>query len=264
MNAAKKGYVAEFKTGYLQIEVRKELKVIGGEDCGLRNPFDMGIAVGRLVKINGGYLTPAASLAEAEYIVAQSDDTVIDLPRDISYPERYSTLPNLIVKNSEREKTVALYKIVDREDIKLMKVAEPVDVLVGEFGGSGFASKAMTFLTKEVGVNSYMVLGTIPYYAAGEAPEGNPAGNIVTFTLKNNEIISRDELPEGDIYHRYSNESSKPVNSATRDEVNADGSISCAIWVDNKTEVFTITVEWKKGEVSTYTFNVSNATMEVA
>ena len=262
MNAAKKGYVAEFKTGYLQIEVRKELKVADGADSGLRNPFDMGIAVGRMAKIAGGYLKPAASIDDAEFIVAQSDDTVIDLPRDISYPERYSTLPNLIVKNSEREKTVALYKIVDKEDIKLRKVAEPVSLIAGTYDDGAVTTDPTTYMFKEVGVNSYVALGFVPYTTSN--PVNNPDGNILYFTLKNADITAKSQLPEGDIYHRYSNEASKPVNSATRDDFEADGSIQCAVWVDKDTQVLKITVEWVEGEVSNYLIDLTNLTMGVS
>ena len=126
MNAAKTGYVAEFVTGYLQREIRLEATVAGGTDAGLRDASKTGYAPGRLVHYENGAITApvGANLANrnfgnANYIIAQSDDTIRDVPEDYNYTEKYSTLPNLICKNSAEKKTVAVYKIVNFDDIKL-------------------------------------------------------------------------------------------------------------------------------------------------
>ena len=130
MTAAKGGFVAEFETGYLQREIRLVAKVEGGKDKGLRDAAKLGFAVGRLVKVTGTSETDrkveavtdvtATSIGTATHIIAQSDDTPRDDPADYNEAERYSTLPNLIVKNDINAKTVALYKIVNPDDIKIV------------------------------------------------------------------------------------------------------------------------------------------------
>lgn len=127
MNAAKTGFVAEFVTGYLQREIRMEVTVAGGTDTGLRDAAKVGYATGRLVRIVDGAMTApvgvtATSIGNATHIIAQSDDTVRELPEDYNYTERYTTLPNLIVKNSVEKKTVAVYKIVNTDDIKIINL----------------------------------------------------------------------------------------------------------------------------------------------
>ena len=127
MNAAKSGFVAEFKTGYLQREIREEATVAGGTDTGLRDSSKTGYAPGRLVVLTAGAITAptgvsATSIGNATHIIAQSDDTIREVPEDYNYTERYSTLPNLICKNSTEKKTVALYKIVNPDDIKIIKL----------------------------------------------------------------------------------------------------------------------------------------------
>lgn len=140
MNAAKTGVIAEFETGYLQREIRLIATVANGPDTGLRDSSKTGFAVGRLVKVtntDGEYAvglptTGAGSkgaaalvtdgVGDATHIIAQSDDTIRDEPSDYNETERYSTLPNLIVKDSTTKKTVALYKIVNEDDIKLVKL----------------------------------------------------------------------------------------------------------------------------------------------
>ena len=127
MNAAKTGYVAEFVTGYLQREIRVEATVAGGTDSGLRDAGITGYAPGRLVRLVDGAITAptgvsATSIGNATHIIAQSDDTIRELPEDYNYTERYSTLPNGIVKNSAEKKTVAVYKIVNADDIKLINL----------------------------------------------------------------------------------------------------------------------------------------------
>lgn len=133
MTATKTGIVAEFDTGYLQREIRISATVAGGTDAGLRDATQTGYGLYRLVKIgapdtNGvrAITAPtgvtATSLGDATHIIAQSDDTIRDVPEDFNYPERYSTLPNLIVKNSTTAKTVAVFKITNPDDIKLINL----------------------------------------------------------------------------------------------------------------------------------------------
>ena len=132
MNAAKTGFVAEFVTGYLQRELRLTATVAGGTDTGLRVPTNIGYAVGRLVRITGNTDedravgapegVTATSIGNATHIIAQSDATVRDVPEDYNYTERYSTLPDLICKNSNTKKTIAVYKIVNADDIKIINL----------------------------------------------------------------------------------------------------------------------------------------------
>lgn len=137
MTAAKSGIIAEFQTGYLQREIRLIATVAGGTDTGLRDGAE-GYAVGRLVKCEGvGDGTDAnpivitapagvtaTSIGNATHIIAQSDDTTRDVPSDYNYTERYTTLPNLVVKNTAvgEKKTVAVYKIVNPDDVKLINL----------------------------------------------------------------------------------------------------------------------------------------------
>lgn len=263
MNAAKSGYVAEFETGYLQREIRMEVKVANGTDSGLRNPLVMGIAVGRLAKMDGEYLVPAANLSDATYIIAQSDDTIRDVPSDYNYEEKYSTLPNLIVKNSEEVKTVAVYKIVDSNDVKLVKIAEPVSIIPGTTSDSVFTAGAKTYQFLQTGINSYKVIGSIAYTTSN--PDNNPDGNILMFKMKNADITAKSQLPTGDIYERISTSTTKFVNTATRDDFETDGSVVCNVCVNDtvgRTNTLIIKVEWIEGEVSEYIFDLSEVTME--
>ena len=147
MNAAKTGFIAEFVTGYLQREIRVNATVVGGTDVGMRDAnigadaiaaLDAkrkGFAPGRLVVYDAatGAITAASnvtatSIGTATHIIAQSDDTIRELPEDYNYTEQYSTLPNLICKNTGTttaagdKKTVALYKIVNKDDIKIVNL----------------------------------------------------------------------------------------------------------------------------------------------
>lgn len=142
MNAAKTGFIGEFQTAYLQREIRLRADVIGGTDKGLRGGDDTGFAVGRFVQITQDATDPtlyhvaapttavtATSIGTATHIIAQSDDTIRDVPEDYNYTERYTTLPNLIVKNTGTStsargeaKTIAVYKIVNPDDIKIVNL----------------------------------------------------------------------------------------------------------------------------------------------
>ena len=136
MTAAKSGIIAEFETAYLQREIRLVATVAGGTDKGVRNEKAVGYAVGRLVVVTGSgsgtNASPVAitaptdvtatSIGNATHIIAQSDDTTRDEPSDYNEMEKYSSLPNLVCKNSTTEKTVAVYKIVNPDDIKLVNL----------------------------------------------------------------------------------------------------------------------------------------------
>lgn len=136
MTAAKSGIIAEFETAYLQREIRLVATVAGGQDTGLRDSSKVGYAVGRLVVVTGSgsgtNASPVAitaptgvtatSIGNATHIIAQSDDTTRDEPSDYNEMEKYSSLPNLVCKNSTTGKTVAVYKIVNPDDIKLINL----------------------------------------------------------------------------------------------------------------------------------------------
>lgn len=136
MTAAKSGIIAEFETAYLQREIRLVATVAGGTDAGLRDSSKVGYAVGRLVVVTGdgsgtnaspvAITAPtgvtATSIGNATHIIAQSDDTTRDEPSDYNEMEKYSSLPNLVCKNSTTGKTVAVYKIVNPDDIKLVNL----------------------------------------------------------------------------------------------------------------------------------------------
>lgn len=136
MTAAKSGIIAEFETAYLQREIRLVATVAGGTDKGVRNKEAVGYAVGRLVVVTGNgsgtNASPVAitaptgvtatSIGNATHIIAQSDDTTRDEPSDYNEMEKYSSLPNLVCKNSSTGKTVAVYKIVNPDDIKLVNL----------------------------------------------------------------------------------------------------------------------------------------------
>ncbi len=131
----KDGYVADFKTGYLQIAHPEPLcEVIGGTDGPTGGK---GYAPGRLVKVT--YLSDgtchiaaatsvsATSIGDATHIIAQSDDS---LHRAIQ-SEQYNYMPTNVLKNTATvvptEKTatmkmVALWKIVNQDDIKIIPV----------------------------------------------------------------------------------------------------------------------------------------------
>ena len=140
--AAKTGFLADFKTGYLQRAIiLHQCAVTGGIDQagGLT-----GYAVGRLVKItysNGlpviqspGTVT-ATSIDKATHIIAQSDDSLRNFPEDVIPTEKYTSrnrnilantldvIGNVDTTNINQWKSVAVYKIVNADDIKIIPVA---------------------------------------------------------------------------------------------------------------------------------------------
>ena len=55
MNAAKTGFIAKFKTAYLQREIRVEATVVGGTDVGLRDANIGAAAIAQLAATRKGY-----------------------------------------------------------------------------------------------------------------------------------------------------------------------------------------------------------------
>lgn len=140
MIAAKTGYIADFKIGYLQRAIiEHQVEVIGGTDTadGLT-----GFAVGRLVKltrladgsahIKAPTSVSATSISDATHIVAQSDDSLRNVNADVIPVEKYQTRNRNILGNTSSStpsgatatmKSIALYKIVNADDIKIIPVA---------------------------------------------------------------------------------------------------------------------------------------------
>ena len=130
------GYLADFKTGYLAIATPEHrCEVMDGTDV---NSGKTGFAVGRLVKLvrlsdGTAYITAAGSvtatsIGDATHIVAQSDDS---LTAGTIRTEALNFAPIGILANTEVSipsaatatmKRVALYKIVNSDDIKIIPV----------------------------------------------------------------------------------------------------------------------------------------------
>ena len=140
MIAAKTGYIADFKTGYLQVAIAEHMtEVMGGTDT---VDGATGIAVSRLVKLTrlsdgSAIIKPASvtatSIGDATHIVAQSDDSLRNSLADCIPVEQYSTRYKGIIRNTstaeddptaatDTMKTVALYKITDANDIKIIPI----------------------------------------------------------------------------------------------------------------------------------------------
>lgn len=256
MLAAKNGVIAEFVTGYLQREIRKEFKVANGTDAGLRDGA-FGIAVGRLAKVTGGdTLVPAATLAEAEYIIAQSDDTVRDLPQDYNYAEKYSSLPNLVIKNSNALKTVALYKIVNKDDVKLITLGEPVSIITGTVSSGTFTAGLKSYFVVPTGPASYAIKGIIPYVSDTEA--GLTAGNRLTLKIKNANITAQSDLPTGTIVKTYSSDGT--VREYDKTAFETDGSLIFLGNVENL-DIARVDIKWKDTFVEYY-FDITKAQKE--
>jgi len=147
MIAAKTGFIADFKIGYMQIAlIEHQTEVMGGNDTadGLT-----GFAVSRLVKltrladgtaiISAPANVTATSIGDATHIVSQSDDSLRNVIGDAIPVEKYQTRPRNILANTASGgapsgatatmKSVALYKIVNADDIKIIPVA-PASVSV--------------------------------------------------------------------------------------------------------------------------------------
>ena len=140
MIAAKSGYIADVKIGYMQISmIEHQAEVVGGTDeaGGLT-----GFAVGRLVvltRLSDGTChiaaasnTSTTSIGDATHIVAQSDDSLRNVPGDAIPVEKYSTSNRNILANtassapsaaSATMKSIALWKITNSDDIKIIPIA---------------------------------------------------------------------------------------------------------------------------------------------
>ena len=148
MIAAKTGFIADFKIGYLQIaQIEHQAEVIGGADeahDGLT-----GFAVNRLVKVArlaDGSITivpalnvSATSIGDATHIIAQSDDSLRNVIGDAIPTELYTTRPRTILANTVATtvaelaltpitaatgtmKSVALWKIINADDVKIIPI----------------------------------------------------------------------------------------------------------------------------------------------
>lgn len=132
------GYIADFKTGYMQIAIPEhQAEVMGGTD----GPIGaQGYAAGRLVKVTrlaDGSIVIAAptgvtatSIGDATHIVAQTDDSLHGAIRT----EVLNYMPTGILKNTATGiaptaatatmKRVALWKIVNADDVKIIPVKD--------------------------------------------------------------------------------------------------------------------------------------------
>ena len=131
------GKIARFKHGYLQKEIiLHQAKVAGGTDASVHNAATLGFLVGRAVKVTKGAdgiytiaqpdntTTDANILATANYILAQSDNSMRGTPEDCIPTTKYSSRYDGIVKNTvgDDAKAVAVYKIVNADDIEFVEL----------------------------------------------------------------------------------------------------------------------------------------------
>jgi hypothetical protein len=140
MIAAKDGFIADFKIGYMQLAtVEHQAEVIGGADVadGLT-----GFAVGRLVilarlsdgscHVKAAANVTASSIGTATHIVAQSDDSLHNTQDSLIQVEKGITRNRNILGNTSADtpsaatstmKTISLWKITNSDDIKIIPVA---------------------------------------------------------------------------------------------------------------------------------------------
>ena len=111
-------FKANFRTAYLQREVPEDAIVLGDMVVGEMVEVDAATDVLPAVYSKLKATTVSAAIEEASHIIAQSDDSIRE-DQVCGDPEKYSSLPNLVCKNSEEKKTIAVYKIVDPDDIQL-------------------------------------------------------------------------------------------------------------------------------------------------
>ena len=144
------GYLADFKTGYLQIAtVEHRCEVLGGTDDADRDGNGSGLtagyAAGRLVKLErlsdgSCYITAAGSVSatsigDATHIIAQTDDS---LDTTTIKGEQLNFAPTGLLKNTATStpsaatatmKRVALWKITNSDEVKIIPV-KPATVSV--------------------------------------------------------------------------------------------------------------------------------------
>ena len=137
---------ADFKIGYLQKAIiEHQAEVMGGTDAA----FDgtTGYEVLSLVKLTRladgtAVISPpeditATSIGDSTHIVAQSDDSLRNVPGDAIPVEKYSTRARNILANTTNGilapegatatmKSIALYKITDPDDIRIFRVEEVI------------------------------------------------------------------------------------------------------------------------------------------
>ena len=150
----KNGFRAEFVTGYLQIaKILHQAKVSGGiDESKYRKNVDgsvvKGFGVGRLVKVtpnNDGTVTitkptsgvgtitastnksafdtaVAAGVGDATHIIAQSDNSVRNTIDEYIPTDKYSTVYDEIVADETEGKAVAVYPIINKDDVKLVQI----------------------------------------------------------------------------------------------------------------------------------------------
>lgn len=129
------GKIARFKTGYLQKEIiLHQAKVAGGTDVSVHNTANLGFLVGRIVKVTKGAdgiytiaqpdntTTEANILATGNYILAQSDNSMRGTPEDCIPTDKYTSRYDGIVKNTTEAKAVAVYKIINPDDIEFVEL----------------------------------------------------------------------------------------------------------------------------------------------
>lgn len=155
----KNGFRAEFVTGYLQIaKILHNATVSGGIDESQYRKKEQngatvavtGFGVGRLVKVapgNNGTVTitkpttgvgtitastnkstfdaaVAAGVGDATHIIAQSDNSVRNTIDEYIPTDKYSTVYDGIVADDATGKAVAVYPIINDDDIKLVQIGE--------------------------------------------------------------------------------------------------------------------------------------------
>lgn len=141
--AAKDGFVADFKIGYMQRAIiEHQAEVMGGTDESYDKAVT-GFAVGRLVKLtrlsDGTALIVAAtnvtttSVGDATHIVVQSDDSLRNVIGDVIPVEKLSTRNRNILANTATGdaptaatatmKTISLWKIVNADDVRIIPIA---------------------------------------------------------------------------------------------------------------------------------------------
>lgn len=142
----RQGLIARFKTGYLQREIiLPRCKVEEGADESVYDASTKGYIVGRIVtvtksqaagsSVNDGSadlftittptdITAANILTTGNYIIAQSDNSMRGNPDDYIPTEKYNSRYDGLVKNTTGTdyKAVAVYRIVNPDDIELLEI----------------------------------------------------------------------------------------------------------------------------------------------
>jgi hypothetical protein len=149
------GFLADFKTGYLQIaKIEPRCEVMGGTDNGAGGvataAVTTGFAAGRLVKLvrladgtcyiipagsiettpgTPDYPVTATSIGDATHIIAQTDDSLITttirgevlnfMPTGLLKNTKTGTVPTAATATMKK---VALWPIVNADDVKIIEV----------------------------------------------------------------------------------------------------------------------------------------------